>query len=324
MQINFATSISCRIAELRSRYRQLALARVAKSAYHRLTRRIFLIYRAWLSVRFRVRNSVLRMLPISVCVDGVEFVLHPRGEIAFNIWTEFQVERRELDFVLHALSVEAIFFDIGANVGLFTLAAGQKLRTNGGRVYAFEPCSETFEVLQQNVHLNGLRNVNPVHAALTDWIGEGTLHVNKSFRDGLNTLGTPSHFDCSVIGSQVVPTTTIDHFMKANEIGRVDVMKVDVEGAELLVFAGGRRLLERNDAPVILYEGYSWCTAGFNYHPVEIMWLMKDFGYELFIIDPDSRRLVPRIRDGQYDIMIIAMKRGDPRFGTLLKYEASR
>ena len=271
-----------------------------------------------------MRNTVLRLRPISVCVDGVAFALHPRGEIAFNVWTEFQVERRELEFVLRALSMEAVFFDIGANIGFFTLAAGQKLRNNGGQVYAFEPCRETFEVLQQNVHLNGLRNVHLVHAALTDWVGEGTLHINKSFRDGLNTLGSPGHFDCGVVGRQVVRTTTIDHFMKANEIGQVDVMKVDVEGAELLVLAGGRRLLERNDAPVILYEGYSWCTAGFNYHPVEIMWLLKDFGYELFIIDPDSRRLVSRIRDGQYDRMVIAMKREHPRFGTLLQYEASR
>ena len=91
-----------------------------------------------------------------------------------------------------------------------------------------------------------------------------------------------------MVGREAVQTITLDDFVARENISRVDVMKVDVEGAELLVFRGGRKLFEGPDAPLILYEGYSWCTSGFHYHPVELMWQLEELGYELFILDPKS------------------------------------
>jgi hypothetical protein len=94
-------------------------------------------------------------------------------------------------------------------------------------------------------------------------------------------------------------------------------MKVDVEGAELLVFRGARGLLARADAPLILYEGYSWCTAGFHYHPVEIMWLLETFGYEIFVLDSCSGRARQRIPGESYDHMVAAIKPSHKRYAAV-------
>jgi len=83
---------------------------------------------------------------------------------------------------------------------------------------------------------------------------------------------------------------------------------VDTEGAELLIFQGGRGLLTRENAPLILYEGYSWNTKGFGYHPVEIMWLLQDYGYSLFVLDSQTGKIAPRQPAHGYDAMVVAAK----------------
>ena len=90
-----------------------------------------------------------------------------------------------------------------------------------------------------------------------------------------------------------------------------------MEGAELLVFRGGRKLLERPDAPLLLYEGYSWCTAGFHYHPVELMWQLERFGYELFVLDAESARVRRRTPGESYDAMVVAAKKSHPCYREL-------
>jgi hypothetical protein len=160
--------------------------------------------------------------------------------------------------------------------------------------------------------------VRAVQVALSDQTGEANLYVNAAWKDGLNSLEDPSHSDAEVVGREAVQTITLDDFVAREHIARVDVMKIDVEGAELLVFRGGRKLLERPDAPLILYEGYSWCTAGFHYHPVELMWQLEEFGYELFILDPESGAVRQRTAGESYDAMMVAVKKSHPRYSEII------
>ena len=144
--------------------------------------------------------------------------------------------------------------------------------------------------------------------ALCDRPGRASLRLNAGLKDGLNSLEDPSHPDAQVVGLVEVQTSSLDDFIRSQGFARVDVMKVDVEGAELLVFRGARELLSREDAPLILYEGYSWCTAGFHYHPVEIMWFLEECGYQLFVLDGASGRVRPRKPGESYDAMMVAVK----------------
>jgi hypothetical protein len=120
-----------------------------------------------------------------------------------------------------------------------------------------------------------------------------------------------------VVGQEDVRITTVDAFMKDRNIPRVDVMKVDIEGAELMMFRGARELLERKDAPLILYEGFGFLTRGFGYHPVEILWLLESCGYTLFLLNSESGEISELKPDYQYDSMVIAAKPGHPAFDRL-------
>jgi FkbM family methyltransferase len=231
--------------------------------------------------------------------------------VAIDIWSRRHFERNELEFILNVLQPGMTFVDVGANVGLFSLPAARKVQH--GKVFAFEPTRSTYELLARNVQINSLKNLRAFHSALGDYVGEAVLQVNVRGKDGLNTLGRPTHESSEVIGKETVPITTLDHFMDRHGIARVDAMKVDVEGAELFVFRGAENLLRRADAPLILYEG-GFLSKGFDYHPVEQMWLLEKHGYCLFVIDSGSGQVSRPTARRAYNAMVIAVKPTHPRY----------
>ena len=105
--------------------------------------------------------------------------------------------------------------------------------------------------------------------------------------------------------------------MKEHNVPRVDVMKVDIEGAELMMFRGARELLERSDAPLILYEGFGFLSRGFGYHPVEILWLLESCGYTLLLLNSETGKISDLKPDYEYDSMVIAVKPGHAMYKRL-------
>ena len=268
----------------------------------------------WCRLGLQTRSFLLRGRPVSVQVNSGCLHMVPRGATAAQVWGGM-IERAELQFILDALRPDMTLFDVGANAGLFAIAAAMKMAHV--RVYAFEPYSWAYQLLEQNLRLNGIDNVTAVRAALAGHVGEAVLQLNAAGRDELNTIGRATHPDCRVVAQERVPVTTVDAFIEAQGIARVDVMKVDVQGAELPVFRGARKLLERNDAPLILYTGYSSNTRGFGYHPVETMWRLGDCGYSLFVLDCETGEVALRPPGPEYDAVVVAAKPGHPAYRKL-------
>jgi FkbM family methyltransferase len=314
MPIEMPVYVGARLAQWHRSYASLTMRELLGKARRRLTRPLFLAYRQVLVAAFHLRNILKRAAPIPADAGAVSFRLVPKGAVAFDLWSELRFERPELEFILKMLQPGMTFFDIGANVGVFSVAAGKAMPESQGSIYAFEPCPTTFAILEKNLQENELAGVHAQCVAVSERSGEASLYVNAAMKDGLNSLEDPSHGDAEVVATVPVRVTTLDEFIVEHDIPRVEVMKVDVEGAELLVFRGARGLLARADAPLILYEGYSWCTAGFHYHPVEIMWLLETFGYEILVLDAASGRVRQRIPGESYDHMVVAVKPSHPRY----------
>jgi len=125
-----------------------------------------------------------------------------------------------------------IVFDIGAYVGdtslWFSKAVGPQ-----GKVYAFEPEPGNFEKLKANLERNNVTNVIPLQLALSE--NEGEMQVASA---GGSSIMTQARTGTSV------KVTTIDKFVGANKLPRVDFIKMDVEGHELKVLAGARETIK--------------------------------------------------------------------------------
>ena len=141
---------------------------------------------------------------------------------------------------------EGVFVDIGANVGRYTILQGRKLKK--GRVVAIEPAPIDFKILNKNIKLNHLKNVTSVKVACSDkkgkadfWLGaegNGTAHSLTEIKDRSKKIS--------------VKTDTLDNVMEELNIEKVDLIKIDVEGAEPSIFRGASKTLENH--PTIIFE----------------------------------------------------------------------
>jgi FkbM family methyltransferase len=169
-----------------------------------------------------------------------------------------------------------VVLDIGANTGSFCLLAEINLNI---KCLAFEPMPMIYEILKNNILLNKLQhNVKPLQIALSDKKGSAVLKYPKSGTDsGFACLGKPIRFDNWT--EIEVPVNTLDQVAIEQGIKKVDLIKIDTEGCELLVLKGGENLI-REYHPDILTEYYEANTQQFGYSTEKIRELLSSWGYD--------------------------------------------
>jgi len=145
-------------------------------------------------------------------------------------------------------------YDVGANIGFFTILCSRLVGPQG-RVYAFEPIPENLAALRHNVKLNDLSNVTIVEKALSSSTGTAEMFVSPwSAFHSLNVEGATKQDDHGrQVGEITVQTVTLDEFVQGEGVRAPDLVKIDVEGAELIVVAGMRETL-RSVEPLLLCE----------------------------------------------------------------------
>jgi FkbM family methyltransferase len=143
-----------------------------------------------------------------------------------------------------------VFYDIGANLGFFSLLAAHLSGLEDGRVCAFEAAPDNAEAIRVNVALNHIPNVEVRAVAVADRSGRGRLQIvdDQSWSKLVEYGAHP--FTEQVIDVRLV---AIDDLVGAGELPPPTVVKIDVEGAELAVLAGMRETIERH-RPAIICE----------------------------------------------------------------------
>lgn len=170
---------------------------------------------------------------------------------------------------------DILMVDIGAHVGSFALLAAFHPNL---WVIAFEPLPDMFDILQSNIRLNGLADrVQAFPYAIFDKPGKAVLKVPRKKVDlGGATLGSrPSIPGCWELE---VECRRLDDW----DWGRpIDLMKIDVEGAELMVLRSGEKTI-REQKPALLLEYVRRGTLQFGYKPRAIRRLLESWGYSRF------------------------------------------
>jgi FkbM family methyltransferase len=158
-------------------------------------------------------------------------------------------ERYEADLVARLLSDDDVFWDIGANVGYFTLVAATAL-ADRGQIIAFEPGQNAYARLTANIALNPYRNIQAYPVAVSDREGEAVLHVSGDIADSSANLFAA---DQAQAGHEVCRTVSLDHFLTAEGVRPPSLIKLDAEGAELAVLQGAQDLIAKSP-PMFLME----------------------------------------------------------------------
>jgi FkbM family methyltransferase len=202
---------------------------------------------------------------------------------------------KEMGFLRHWLRPGMTVIDIGANLGVYSLPMSQ-LVGQSGRVFAYEPGSDARRLLQRSRELNGARNLEVLPFALSDREREGRLVFGGSSE--LNALGEGG-------AGETVAITSLDKEQAARSWPPPDFVKIDAEGEEERILAGGREFFAAH-SPLIMFE----VKAG-NDTNDRLRALFPTLGYRLFrqlagapILVPDF----PQQKLDGYELNLFAAK----------------
>jgi FkbM family methyltransferase len=192
-------------------------------------------------------------------------------------------DRGEVELLKQLLKPGDVFLDVGANVGVFTLLAAKRL--SEGRVHAFEPSPFHLEKLAANLRLNAFENIEVHPVGLSDSAGISTLFFPPS-EDGLTNTGMASQFRHSalVAWEEQVRCVVLDEYVRDAKIKKIDVMKIDVEGAELKVLEGGKSCIAEH-RPYVVMEVSREHLARAGEKVERLVHFWKALGYRLYTVD---------------------------------------
>jgi FkbM family methyltransferase len=213
-----------------------------------------------------------------ICVE------HERRTAPFEIFNFNRYEPEETAVMQRLLPVKGVFFDIGANMGWYTINFAKQLK--GLKVLAFEPIPRTYNFLQRNVNLNSVENVELLNFGFSDREDELSFFYYPEGSGNASLANVSERTDVEEVVCQV---RRMDDFVAERGL-TPDFIKCDVEGAELMVFQGGEKIL-REHRPVVFTEMLRKWATKFDYHPNDMIRFFAELGYGCYLISAD--KLVP-------------------------------
>lgn len=187
---------------------------------------------------------------LPAALGGAAFACDLRDMIAREVFFTGGYAPQETALVRAVLRPGATFVDVGANWGYFTLLAAHRVGA-GGRVVALEPDPRLFALLQRNVAMNGLGMVDVVRVAAADRAGE----LQLAGYDAAGGNWGVSSLMADAAGERFsVDAATVDEVLDARGVDSVDLLKMDIEGAEEMALRGMEAGLARGRYRRVLME----------------------------------------------------------------------
>lgn len=223
---------------------------------------------------------------------GLKLWIYPANESSRAIYVSGAYEPNTLVVLESLLRDGDVFLDAGANIGVFSLIAARVVGA-GGQVFAFEPSSREWQRLRDNIELNEIANIQVVKAAVADGVGSALLHLADDRHNGQNTLGRHFAYYGTASGlEEAVDLISIDEFFRTNHIYRLDVIKLDIEGAEYRALVGGSATIARF-RPIVIFESNATMLTLNGSSAEDLRRFFWDRQYQLYGICEDDASLYP-------------------------------
>jgi FkbM family methyltransferase len=216
-------------------------------------------------VEFVGRNQVRYTLPNTI------------DHISRELFIKGIYEKDTIDLVSGLLCKGGVFFDVGANIGAISLPVA---KATGAQVHVFEPSKRTFQYLQKNKLINEVKNItlneSAVHATDGSEVVFYDVPENYGGSSLMQTYGDQPHY--------LVKTISIDEYCKRNNITKIDVIKIDVQGFEVEVLRGCQHLLASKAITNIIFEFEGWAETNANFGAGKAQEYLLSMGYELYTL----------------------------------------
>lgn len=250
--------------------------------------------------RLQIRHRLERLWPRFVPLEGGTGVYADRG-IRLGVSANPHVYRRLIRFLAKVLNGEHSFIDCGANFGWISIsvAAELKRRGGGGRVLAIEANPATAAMLAKSIRRNGLEK--RILLAQT-FVGEtqGVTDFYSCSATETSSAYFSDHIKDAVekysgrIKVQKIPSSSLDSLCETHQLQNIGAIKIDVEGSELSVLKGCRKLVRQSPEPVFIVEMNPITARAAGYSIQDIWNFFTGEGFHIFefsAVDSDYRLL---------------------------------
>lgn len=179
-----------------------------------------------------------------------------------------------------------IVIDVGANIGYYTLIFA-KLVGDKGKVIAFEPEPKNFEILKKNIEINNLTNVVVEQKIISNINGKRKLFLADTGIVGhhTNPLKNSTNF------IEIDSTTLDDYLAKDSLSDKINFIKIDVEGGELQVLEGSKKILEKNKDLKIFTEFNRENIKEYDSSPEKMLNLMVKNNFQFYVPNYKKNKL---------------------------------
>ncbi len=224
-------------------------------------------------------------------IEQLRVHVYPNDDLSRALYTSGLYEPLTMLVLRRLLIPGAVFIDVGANAGLFTMVASRWVGPSG-HVYSFEPSPREYSRLVDHLELNKLDNVTPVRQALGGHEGSASLRIAQFPHAGVNTLGASFAYPAIRADRlETVTVTTLDRFARDRRLPRVDVIKMDIEGSELAALQGAHDVLARV-RPALIVEISAGALSACGTSPEQVVSLLTAAGYRVHRIGAGAE-LIP-------------------------------
>lgn len=200
-------------------------------------------------------------------------------DLSRQLFVAGRYEPNELFAFAAGLRPGGVAIDVGANEGVFTVLGAERAG-NTGTIVAIEPSDRERSVLEQNVSINGFGNVIVEAVALLDRPGEVELRIAELAHAGQNTVGSFAYADVRGSDTKTVRAERLDTLIEQLGLARLDVLKLDVEGAEHSVLAGAPRVL-RELQPLMILELQNDSLRSLGSSRLDVIADLHSYGYDV-------------------------------------------
>lgn len=210
-------------------------------------------------------------------LPNVKINLYKDDYLSKKIYTGF--EQDEINFINSNLNQGDIFIDIGANIGLFSIIAANKVG-NSGKVIAFEPTKKVFNKLIENATLNNFENIDFRNIGLSNKKQTLSFYVSQDGFDAFNSFVENNDREEQKI---TIEASTLDIELENINKSLIKIVKIDVEGWEKYVLLGGQDFFT-NYSPIVMMEFTEENTFNAGYSIHELYDMMQNYGYKWYRI----------------------------------------
>jgi len=204
-------------------------------------------------------------------INNCKFILRVWTSDKNTVWDVFKFKEYSPDKSFK-IKPSDIVLDIGGNIGAFTVFAARTAK----KVYVYEPLKENYDLLNENVKLNGLNNVKSFNFAVSDRVGKEEFFIGKG------NIGGSSLYEKSYSNKKIeVHSVTLKKVFSDNNIKRINFLKLDAEGAEYKILLNAPKALLKRIDKIILEFHDNIPQHRHNY--LDLKRLLEDNGFDVKI-----------------------------------------